>query len=72
MPRDDGLMEEFDNKSFYHYFNDTFEEENVNEERKRPPPNSGFGFRAGSSLRNKLNHRGKNICLVIVLKNKIV
>ena len=63
MPRDDGLVEKLENESFYHYYNDTFKEENVNKERKRPPANSGVDFRAGSSFRNE--HRGKNNFLVI-------
>ena len=67
MPRDDGLMEEFDNKSFYHYFNDNFKEENV-KMRKKPPANSGFDSRAGTSLQNEIKHCGKNICLVIIFK----
>ena len=66
MPRDDSLMEKLENESFYHYYNDTFKEENVNQERKRPPPNSGFDFRAGtSSTGNELNHPGNNIFSVI-------
>jgi hypothetical protein len=65
MPRDDGLTEKLENESFYHYYNDTFKEEKVNEKRKRPPANSGVDFRAGTSLQNELNHRGKNICSVI-------